>query len=186
MTLNQQKKSPFSKSFFMISLITIAALIGLGIKEFSNRKAQLDAHFSSYCESTANRLGTILTTPLWNFELDRFKVIAQVEMQDNQLIQSISVFEKTIVSDKQLLFCITKDDSGQLVNCQSSSSCTNTEKVRDLIKNNLHIGTLNICFSQKTIDQQKQSLLQEVLFNMILLLVIVIAGLFMASRSLVK
>jgi len=186
MKLHKQKKTPFTKSFCMISLIMIAALIGLGIKEYTSRKAQLEAHFLSYCESTANRLGTILTTPLWNFEIERLKVIAGVEMQEKQLIQSISIFEKTVASDKQMLFCITKDESGQLINCKNNQNCTNTEKTRKLIKNDIHIGMLKICFSQETINQQQQSLLQEMLVNMIFLVVIVIAGLFMASRSLIN
>jgi uncharacterized membrane protein affecting hemolysin expression len=184
MRLNQQKTTRFSKSFLMISLITVAALIGLEIKEFTNRKTQLETHFSSYCESTSNRLRTILTTPLWNFEMDRLKEVSNVEIQDQSMIHSISIYEKTAVSDQQMLLCITKDTSGQIINCQGNPKGTNIEKTHKLIKNNIHIGTLKICFSQKVIDVQTQNLLQETLIRLFFLIVIVVAGLFMAARSL--
>jgi len=186
MTLTQKKKNSFSKSFLMISLITIAALIGLGLKELTNRKAHLDAHFASYCKSTSDRLGTILTTPLWNFELERLKKISHAEMKNQSMIHSILINEKTAVSNQQMLLCITKDDSGQIQNCQGNPKGPNIEKSRKLIKNDIHIGTLKICFSQKVLDQQKQTLIKEILVQMIFLIVIVIAGLFMAARSLEK
>ena len=186
MTLNQQETSRFSKSFLMISFITIAALIGLGIKDFTCQKEQVESHFSSYCESTSNRLGTILTTPLWNFELNRLKEISNVEMKDQQMIHSISIFEKTAVTNKQMIVCITKDDSGQLINCQGNPGCSNIKKTRKLIKNDILIGNIEICFSQKTIDQQIQKILRDVMVRLFFVIVIVLAGLFMAMRSLVK
>jgi hypothetical protein len=186
MKLHNQNKKGFSKSFLMISLITVAALIGLGIKEYISRKSSLEAHLFSYCTSTSERLGTLLTTPLWNFEIGRLMDIAKVEMKDQHMIHSISINEKIANSTEQLLFCITKDASGQLINCQGNPKGTNIEKTRKLIKNDILIGTLKIHFSQKTIDQQKQTLLKELSVQMFFLIVIVLAGLFMAARSLVK
>jgi len=184
MRLTQKKANRFSKSFLMISLITIAALIGLGLKELTSRKTQLEDHFNSFCESTSNRLETILTSPLWNFELKRLKEISKAEMKDQPMIHAIVINEKTAVSDQRRLFCITKDDSGQLQNCQGNPKGSNIEKTRKLIKNDIHIGSLNIFFSQKLMDQQKQALIKEIIVQLIFLIVIVIAGLFMAARSL--
>jgi len=185
MRLNQKPKR-FSKSFLMISLITVAALIGLEIKEFTSRNNHLDTNFSTHCESTINRLKTLLTTPLWNFELDRLKEIAKVEIQEQSMIHSISVYEKTAKSDQQMLLCISKDASGQLINCQGNPKGSNIEKTRTLINNDIIIGKLTICFSQKMIDQQAQNLLREVIIRLFVLIVIVLAGLYMAARSLIK
>jgi len=186
MTLNQQKTTPFSKSFFMISLITIAAVIGLGIKEFTSRKCHLDSHFSSFCESTSDRLSTLIRTPLWNFEIERLKEITEAEMKDHQMIHSITIFEKSVVSNHQILYCITKDSSGQLIKCQGTPKDTKIKESRTLIKNNILIGKLDICFSQSIMDQQKQNLLREIITRLFFLIVIIVAGLFMAARSLVK
>jgi hypothetical protein len=186
MVLNQQKTTPFSKSFLMIGFITIAALIGLEIKEYTSRETQLDTHFSSYCKSTSDRLQAILTTPLWNFEISRLKKISKTEMIGQNMIHSISIYEKTAMTDEQNILCITKNSSGQLINCQSNPKGTNIEVKRKLKKNNIFIGTLHIYYSQKMIDQQKQKLLQEVIVRLFFLIVIVVAGLFMAARSLVK
>jgi hypothetical protein len=186
MKLHQQKPNLFSKSFLMISFITIAALIGLEIKEYTSREAQLDTHFSSYIKSTSDRLQTLMTKPLWNFEIDRLKDISKVEMKGQHLIHSISIFEKTAHTDQQVIFCITKDASGQLINCKGNPKETNIERSRKLQKNGIFIGKLNISFSQKMIDQQKNNLFQEVMFRLFFLIVIVIAGLFMAFRSLSK
>jgi uncharacterized membrane protein affecting hemolysin expression len=186
MKLNQPKTSPFSKTFLMISFITIAALIGLEINAYTSRKTQLETHFSSFFQSTSNRLETLLTTPLWNFEIDRLKAISEIEIKEHHMIHSISIYEKTANREKQMIFCITKDASGQLISCQGDPKGTNIESTRNLKKNNILIGTLKICFSKKIIDQQKQNLFQEIVVRLFFLIVIVIAGLFMAARSLVR
>jgi len=180
---NKEKQKRFSRSFIMISCITIAAIIGLEIKEYASRKTQLESHMASYFESTINRLATILTKPLWNYEVRHLQDIANAEIKASDIISSILINESAGNDSPQVVVCIAKNESGQLINCPSHSKDKYIHKSQRIVRNDIFIGTLEICFSKEIIYKQVQDILYAVVLRLIFLIVIVTAGLYMAVRS---
>ncbi|MBF0451497.1 MAG: hypothetical protein HQK75_12400 [Candidatus Magnetomorum sp.] len=174
----------FSKAFFMISLITIAAIIGLGIRDYSNRLSGTRLHLESSFEATTQKMSKILVTPLWNLEIKRLKNIAQAEIIAGKYIDRIVIHENTIDTSSPVVICISKDSSGQLINCQGKPSDRFILKSQKLVWIDIPIGQLDIYFSQSTVDQETRAILKDVLMKRAILIMIFIAGLYLAIRSL--
>ena len=181
--LKQQNSMTLTRSFVMISLITIVAIIGLGIKEYTSQKAHLTSKMSLWYDSTSDRLAAIMATPLWNFDIVQLMNITKSEIEHHPSISSIFVKEKTITGQEKLVICNKKDASGQLISCQEKPS-GDIQKLKKISYENNNIGSLEISFSQEQHHKEARDILKSVILRYLFLIVIVIAGLFMAARSL--
>jgi len=178
------KTISFSKSFFMISIIIISAILGLGIREYSNQISKIKSQTSIKTESTLNRLIQTLSSPFWNLEFKRMKNIIKAELLSEKLIESISIQETDIDNNLQTIICISRGVSDQFTNCQKKSFSQNLKKNKDIMRKGKQIGQVTIYFSQTFIDNQKQKALIDITMKLALLVTIIIGGLYMAARSL--
>lgn len=170
-------------NFTFVVLVTLL-LTAFGLFSYFSSKSAMEAELNAQVERAVGRLKIALPDPIWNFDLKRLDLVLESESTAPGVAGIIVTNDKkAFVTGRQ------RNQEGKIVIASATSRPTETPMVAELQFDNSgelkNVGTVTVFVSRAHIDQLLKNQVVELLIQVMVTNLILVASLSLSLRSIV-